>query len=275
MTDMMAQLAQAYEAGLAAEKAGDATTAQEHYRRCLDLDPDDRCGASMRLASLGLAPPPAKAPDAYVTTLFDQHADRFDDILTGDLAYAVPMQLAEWISANAPGPYARMVDLGCGTGLAGMTLLPFCDHATGVELSEDMLDLADERAVYDALFVNEAVHFLQEHAASDDPDHLPFDLIVATDMLPYVGALEPLFDGIAANAAPKATLGFSAETVPEDQFGDTGWSITPHQRFAHRRSYLEAMCARAGFSDIACMEPITVRLEQGCPIAGWLVVARR
>ncbi|WP_306117861.1 MULTISPECIES: methyltransferase [unclassified Roseitalea] len=268
-------LAQAYEAALRHEKAGRIDQAARLYRRCLALDAEDRCGAAMRLASMGAAQAPDKAPDAYVATLFDQHAERFDDILTGALGYAVPMQAAQWLADNAPGPYRRMLDLGCGTGLAGLMLMEMCAHATGVDISPEMVDKADERAAYDALYVNEAVHFLTEWARGDDREHAPFDLIVATDVLPYFGALEPLFDGVGANAAADARLVFSAETLPGLDHESAAWAITPHQRFAHGPHYLQAMCARAGFASIEHLAPITVRSEQGAPIAGYLVVAAR
>lgn len=268
-------LAKAYETGLKAEKSGDFADAKQHYLECLRLDPSDMCGASVRLASLGQGETPHKAPDAYVATLFDQIADDFDDILTGQLGYAVPMMLAEWIAKHAPGPHERMVDLGCGTGLSGMTLMPFCTHATGVDLSERMVELADERAAYDELFVNEAVHFLQEYSRSDDPAHKPFDLLVATDVLPYLGDLEPLFKGLRDNMAPGgALLCVSCETLPDDMFQARGWSITPHQRFAHSAAYVRDLCTEHGFSDILAFDDIVVRHESGRPIAGYLVIAR-
>ena len=216
----------------------------------------------------GKAPP--KAPDAYVATLFDQHAGDFDAILTGALGYAVPMQMAEWLGANQPGPYARMLDLGCGTGLCGIMLMDMCAHATGIDISENMVEEADSRAAYDALYVNEAVHFLNEWARLDHPS---FDLIVAADVLPYLGDLDDLFDGIAANAAENCRLAFSSETLPALETEKRDWGITPHQRFAHSAAYLKAQCARVGFVEIELFTPITVRSEQGMPVPGYLVIA--
>ncbi|TCD12367.1 methyltransferase domain-containing protein [Oricola cellulosilytica] len=269
------QLSKVYERALVLEKGGAGDEAAELYRKCLELDPDDHCGASVRLASLGLGDPPDKAPDSYVAMLFDQHAEAFDDILTGDLGYAVPMQLAEVLAADEGSHFSRMLDLGCGTGLSGMTLGHLCDHATGVDLSEKMIDLADERACYDELFVNEAVHFLEEWKKSAVPEHRPFDLIVATDVLPYVGALEPLFAGAAANANPGACFAFSSETLPDEAFAGHPWRVTPNQRFAHHRNYLNKLLQNHGFTRISSFEAITVRMEQGTPIPGWLVVAWR
>ncbi|WP_018688010.1 methyltransferase domain-containing protein [Ahrensia kielensis] len=275
MSDNEQELADTYNQALAFEKEGQPEKAADLYAKCLSMDPSDMCGASVRLASLGLGEAPLKAPDAYVATLFDQHADDFDDILTGQLQYAVPMQVAEYLAANAPGPYQRMLDLGCGTGLSGMMLLDMCVHATGVDLSENMIDKADERACYDELFVNEAVHYLQEWSKSEAPEHQPFDLLVATDVLPYIGALEDLFDGLKSNAAPNAKLVFSAETLPYDMMEGKDWHITPNQRFAHSKTYLQAMCERAGFSEVELFQDITVRLEQGAPIPGYLVIAQK
>ncbi|WP_421850841.1 class I SAM-dependent DNA methyltransferase [Oricola sp.] len=267
------RLAAAYEDALALEKSGRADEAAERYRFCLALDPDDRCGASVRLASMGMGDDPQKAPDPYVAMLFDQHADRFDDILTGQLGYAVPMQLADILDSDPVPRFARMLDLGCGTGLSGMTLGHLCDHATGVDLSEKMVDMADERACYDALYVNEAVHFLEEWRDAEGPEFAPFDLIVATDVLPYVGALEPLFAGVAANTIPGACFAFSSETLADEKFNSKPWRVTPNQRFAHHRDYLNRLLQDNDFKDISSFEDIIVRHEQGAPIPGWLVVA--
>jgi len=271
------RLADAYNKALELEKSGRADEAAELYRKCLEIDPSDTCGASVRLASLGLGDAPDKAPDAYVSTLFDQHAEVFDDILTGDLGYAVPMQLADILGGDPDLHFSRMLDLGCGTGLSGMMLGEICDHATGVDLSEKMIDMADERAVYDALFVNEAVHFLEEwekaRKTEETDDYAPFDLIVATDVLPYIGALEPFFAGVASNTPPGACFAFSAETMDDATMAGKPWRVTPNQRFAHSADYLKSLLEKSGFSRITSFEPITVRSEQGAPIPGWLVVA--
>ena len=268
-------LAAIYNQALDLEKSGDIKQAAALYRECLVLDPADICGASVRLASMNAGPAPDKAPDAYVAKLFDQHAEDFDDILIGSLNYAVPMQMADLLSQRGDGPYERLLDLGCGTGLSGMMLQDICDHATGVDLSEEMIEKSDERACYDALFVNEAVHFLQEWAKREDPSHLPFDLLVATDVLPYIGALEPLFDGLAANATTNARLIFSSETLSDEAFAGMDWRVTPYQRFAHSEGYIKGMCARAGFSQITHFQDIVVRSERGAPIQGHLVIADR
>lgn len=46
---------------------------------------------------MGRGAVPLKAPDAYVSTLFDQHAEMFDTILVDQLGYDVPLQLREML----------------------------------------------------------------------------------------------------------------------------------------------------------------------------------
>ncbi len=268
-------LAECYNEALRLEKVGDWQRAAALYRQCLVLDPEDHGGASVRLASLGAAAAPPKAPDAYVATLFNQQAAEFDRILVEDLGYGVPMQLAGRFHELKLGPFQHMLDLGCGTGLSGLTLKASCTHTTGVDLAEAMIEEAYERGVYDALFVNEAVFFLEEWCRQNDRDPAGFplfDLIVATDVLPYIGDLAPLFDGISHATSTSATLAFSCETIDNETFEKNGWSITPHQRFAHGRDYLVSELKRTGWTLVDC-QPIRVRMESGKPIPGWLVIA--
>lgn len=261
-------LAEAYNGALAHEKAGRFKEAAVLYREALAIDPDDHGGAAVRLASMGEGEAPEKAPDAYVMTLFDQHAEVFDSVLVDQLGYSVPMMLGDALPAFLPDGAARLLDLGCGTGLVGEALYYIVDHAVGVDLAERMIEIADEREVYDELYVAEAVRFLEEAEIA------AFDLIVAADVLPYMGALDRFFAGLARNAAPGAHLAFSSETLDDAAFGGRDFVVGPHQRFAHPLDYIEACLAQNGFERLLA-EPITVRHEQGAPVAGHLVIARK
>lgn len=262
MTDEYA-LAEFYNRGLALEKAGKYEEAAEAYRRALAEDPSDPGGVSVRLASMGLGEAPARAPDAYVATLFDQHAEVFDSILVDQLGYATPMDMRERLQALGLGPFARMLDLGCGTGLAAEALEDMTDHRVGVDLAEGMVDVAGEKELYDELYVAEVTKFLEEMDQS-------WDLITATDVLPYLGDIRPLFSAAARRTAPGGLLIFSTEALAEGP----DWAVGPHQRYAHKLTHIEAELARAGFAMIEATD-IIVRHEEGQPIPGHLVIARR
>ena len=258
-------LAEAYNRALALEKAGDVDAAVAAYREVLDIDPDDHGGAAVRMAALGRGETPPRAPDAYVETLFDQHAESFEDILVEQLGYAVPVMVRQRLQELKLGPFKRMLDLGCGTGLTGGTLRDMVDDITGIDISENMVEIAHEKDLYETLYVAEVEDFLE------DNDDEPFDLITATDVLPYLGALEPLFFGAAENMLPGGIFVFSSEALPEGD-GRT-YIVGPHQRFLHAEDYIRGRLADTGFELIEIGE-INVRMQDGQPSPGHLVIAR-
>ena len=121
--------------------------------------------------------------------------------------------------------------------------------------------------VYETLFVAEVEDFL------DDNEEDPFDLITATDVLPYLGALEPLFFGAAENMNPGGIFIFSSETLPEKLAEGRPYMVGPHQRFIHSEAYIRERLAATGFELLEIME-INVRMQEGQPSPGHLVTAR-
>ncbi len=259
-------LAEAYNQALALEKAGKLNEAADAYKAVLELDPEDHGGVAVRLASMGKGNAPAKAPDAYVSTLFDQHAEVFDMVLVDQLGYSVPLMVRDKIEKLKPGPFKRLLDLGCGTGLSGEALHDLVPHKTGVDIAGGMVEIADEKEVYNDLYVGEVVEFLK----ADEDER--WDLIVATDVLPYMGALEEFFAGVADNIEANGVFAFSSETLPADMLGEQNFMVGKNHRFAHAESYVRNLLEKTGFS-ILDLSPITVRFEQGEPVPGHLVVA--
>lgn len=260
-------LAEAYNRALALEKSGDLDAAEKAYADVLALDPDDHGGASVRLASFGRGETPVKAPDAYVETLFDQHAEAFEDILVEQLGYCVPLLIRQKLQDLKLGPFEKMLDLGCGTGLTGGALRDMAEDITGLDLSENMVELAHEKDIYETLYVAECVDFLDENEDG------PFNIITAADVLPYIGALEPLFFGVADNLDESGLFVFSAETRPDGEVTPIGYKVGKSQRFVHGPTYLKDRLEATGF-DLVSMTDINVRMENGEPSPGYLVVAR-
>ncbi|MFB4376837.1 class I SAM-dependent methyltransferase [Agrobacterium tumefaciens] len=260
-------LAEAYNRALALEKAGDVDAAVKAYEEVLAIDPDDHGGAAVRIAAMGRGETPPKAPDAYVETLFDQHAEAFEDILVEQLGYAVPMMVRQRLQTLNLGPFKRLLDLGCGTGLTGEALRDMADDITGIDISENMVEIAHEKDLYETLYVAEAEDFLE------DNDDEPFDIITATDVLPYLGALEPLFFGAAENLNAGGLLIFSSETLPEETLAGRPYMVGPHQRFAHAETYVRERLAATGF-EVLEVTDINVRMQDGNPTPGHLVIAK-
>ena len=193
----------------------------------------------------------------------------FDSLLVDQLGYDVPLLLRERLLEVAPGPYARMLDLGCGTGLTAEAVEDLTSRRVGVDMSEGMLEAADEKELYDALFLADAAGFLD----SEEAGAPRWSLIAATDMLPYLGALEPLFGSVAARIEAGGVFAFSSETLPDEAFEGRDYQIGPHHRFAHRLGYVQRLLTEAGFIALS-EELIVIRYDEGDPVPGHLILAR-
>jgi len=262
-------LEEAYQRGLHLEKNGDMPGAAAAYREAISIDPEDHVGAAIRLAAMGFGSVPQTAPSAYVATLFDQHAEVFDMILVDQLGYDVPLQLREQLLNITGGKrvFTHLLDLGCGTGLVGDALDDLAQEKTGVDISGNMIEIAHEKGDYNHLFVGDIVRFLTQ------ANHQSWDLVVATDVLPYIGALQDFFAQVATHLAGDGFFGFSSEVLPQAAFADKPYIVGAHQRFAHQPAYISTCLTKAGL-DIADCRNIVVRAEQGAPVNGQLYLAR-
>ncbi|WP_162652443.1 methyltransferase domain-containing protein [Lentilitoribacter sp. Alg239-R112] len=262
------KLAEAYNKALELEKSGQVDDAAKAYEKVLEIDPSDHGGAAVRIASMGKAEAPKRAPQAYVATLFDQHANVFDKVLVDDLGYDVPKLAAKMLTEHGISGVARVLDLGCGTGLMGVKLVSERSNIIGVDLSENMLEIAYDRDVYDALYVADVEDYLL------DNDENPWNLICAADVLPYLGDLEQFAKGISSNLTSNSHCIFSTETLPHDDFAGQNYTVGKFQRFAHQLDYVENVF-REHRLEIHTSKEIIVRHEQGNPIFGHLVLMQK
>ena len=248
--------------GEAREKLGDEKGAADAFRGALRLDPSDAQGAGPRIALFGKTAASA-LPPAYVSRLFDDYAPRFDAHLTTGLAYRGPeLILAALDRLASTRRFNRAFDLGCGTGLMGAALRGRVEKLVGVDLSPKMIEKARVSGRYDALEVGDVVEFLSSAAAPGA------DLIVAADVLVYLGDLDPLFGGITRVLAPNGLFAFTVEAGEGAEY-----RLRPTMRFAHSESYLRAAAARAGLVP-EVIQAVATRREAGGEVAGWIAVFR-
>jgi predicted TPR repeat methyltransferase len=84
------------------QRRGTREQAIAAFRKARDADPDDRHGAGLRLMLLG-AEPLSAMPPAYVRTLFDQYAPKFEAALVDDLGYRGPALLFKAVLSSRAG----------------------------------------------------------------------------------------------------------------------------------------------------------------------------
>jgi len=102
------------------------------------------------------------APSQYVKNVFNRLSNNFEEHLVKNLGYAVPKLFRKSLEELFPGKlyFRNVLDLGCGTGLSGMEFRDISDRMTGVDLSSEMMEKANEKNIYDDLSVGEMIEFL-------------------------------------------------------------------------------------------------------------------
>lgn len=242
-------------------EAGQRDGAGEAWRMALKLDPEDRLGAALKLSIAGQGEL-AIMPPAFVETLFDQYAGKFEESLVGKLDYRAPDLLLEAIRAVAPGPFERAIDLGCGTGLMGDRLRPHCVHLEGYDLSEGMLREARGKGVYDKLERADIARLTLEGMSTD--------LVVAADVYMYLGALDVAFASAAGLLVKGGLFAFSVENLDEP----AGFHLGDTRRFAHSEAYVLACLDEAGLSFVS-LARATIRQDRNAAVEGLIVVATK
>lgn len=245
----------------AREQMGDRAGASEAYRRALVLDPDDRMGIALRLARLGERAANGAMSPAYVRTLFDQYAPRFDRELRETLRYCGPDLLRGAVDAVfGPGHrFSRLLDLGCGTGLTGQALRATAEELVGVDLSPAMVTLARHKNIYDRLVVADLNAFLAAETQA-------FDLVVAADVFVYFDDLTPVLGRAAQRLTPDGAIAFTVETHP-----GAGVILRDTLRYAHGEEHLRTASAAAALR-VLRLERTSSRREKNVPVEGLLAV---
>ncbi len=233
-------------------------------RRLLRRDPRNTDAQFMLEALTGekRGDAPHEPRPGLVAELFDSYASTFDTHLA-KLAYNVPRALAEVI-ASIEAPPARgwtIVDLGCGTGLAGVEVREWARTLIGSDLSPRMIVRARERALYDELYVEDLRATLERVRDAD--------LVVAADVLIYLATLDTTFAACAAALRPGGLLAFSTEVGEGDDI-----ALQDTFRYRHSEAYIRRLADAHGFA-AERLEPTTLRMENDTPVRGILNVFRR
>jgi predicted TPR repeat methyltransferase len=238
--------------GRAWAEAGEAERALEIFSRLDPATPD----LAVWIARAEAMKAAARSDPGYVRHLFDQFSTDYDTRMREQLSYAAPEilgELASLVMAKRDG--LQVLDLGCGTGLAGVVFRPFAARMDGVDLSPAMINRARDRNIYDSLAVGD----IESVLAAAGPS---YDLIVAADTLVYLGDLAPVFRGVHQRLKPDGYFLFTVEAGTEE------FSLGPKRRWRHSEAYLRRLAREAGF-DVAGLVLASPRREAQQPVEGF------
>ena len=279
-----------------------ASNAKNALRLAVDLDSNNAYAVHM-LASMGEDQEEDRASSEFVEALFDDFAATFDERLSS-LEYKVPSLIGEAaydvLQSTPYETFRSALDAGAGTGLAGRFLRPLVSGPlVAVDLSQKMLDLAakctllkgcglkdeqvegsedDERSrrkLYDRIVLSDLETVTLDDLSMGKTDMSDgFDLIVAADVLVYVGDLSKLFTNMKTLANPseehRSYFVFSCEKIDEQDEGK-GWKLNTSGRYGHSRKYIEDTLEPLGYDEIAYRE-IVPRKEKGEDVKGHMFI---
>lgn len=245
--------------GRLCESRGDLEGAAALYREALAHHPGDSRLGHLLAAATGENT--SRAPKGYVAALFDDVASRFDQHLVDELEYRVPEVLAGMVKP-LPSP-ARVLDLGCGTGLVGAALAGPGIEVVGVDLSPRMLELAQKSGGYAKLILADA----DEALGQLGPDS--FQAVIAADFFIYIGDVASIFRAVRRTLAPRGVFAFSIEGMDRGTY-----RLQPTGRYAHTPDYVWGMAELAGLHERE-VRPINIRREKQGFASGYAILLER
>jgi predicted TPR repeat methyltransferase len=224
-----------YDLGEIGYMLGKREDARIAYERYLSIHGSD---AEMEhiLISLRDEPAPPRASDSCIKELYSRFSRTYDKNMVGELNYSGPARMTEMLDAQLGSVSdLKVLDMGCGTGLAGKELRPRANYLAGIDLSPEMIAKAQETGAYDTLEVAEITSWL---SSSDQP---LFSLITAMDCFIYFGDLRQVLIPAARRLMPEGRILFSVESNPTVPF-----RLTDSGRYRHSKEHIESVATEAG-----------------------------
>jgi predicted TPR repeat methyltransferase len=241
------------------------------YDRALALRPEFADAAENRDFALFALGRNVRGPAKYMRGLFDEFSSHYDETMLKKLNYRAHLHLRELANRVLPrgGAPWRIMDLGCGTGLAGAVFKDVTagGRLDGIDISPRMIEAARARGIYDALILDDLETELAQSGRS-------YNLIISADTMTYFGDLSRVFAGVAKRLEAGGFYLFASEAKPVETHTGADWEQTKVHRFRHSEKYLRAEAAAA---ELQCVEIVscTLRHEEHQPVAGFAVALKK
>ena len=250
-----------YEFGEVAQCVGRREEARAAYQEYFDRNPHDG-EIEHLLIALRDETPPSRASDRAIQHIYKNFAPSYEERMVDDLKYAGPARMLEAVRAIIGDRNdLTILDLGCGSGLTGNAFRECAENLIGVDLSNEMIELAQRRQIYTLLECAEITDWLNRG------DTL-FDVIVSCDCLIYFGDLTNIVRAASRRLKPDGIFAFSLERGTRAPF-----HLTDTGRYNHHPDHIRDAAAACG------MEPVTVtegflRMEYGEEVVGLFAILR-
>ena len=203
---------------------------------------------------------PERQPEQLIKQTYEKKARTWDeDVGRVDMAFLGPQHIAQALTElKLAGKNLNVMDVGCGTGLCAPSLKECSSLLHGIDLSPDMLALADRKKLYNELFCDDIVH----HFETTETD---YDLIVGSGVMIFFGNLLPVLTGISSHTKPHGHFIFTLYQSAHDDI-----EIRDNMHFAHSKKYIEKVAKQSGFK-VKGIKAVVHEYEHEQPQPGFLV----
>ena len=180
----------------------------------------------------------------------------------------VPARPKTGTPSSEPRIPVRVLDIGCGTGLAGLNIKKTAQHLemdlVGVDLSPRMLAIASATGAYQDLLVRDARYL--PRSWSDQ-----FDVVIASSSIQFFPEPKLLFEGVHRVLKPGGHFAFTFDVNNQRPQA----SLTKSGYYAFNRSYIEAACKASGLIIETNVPAILRREPRRGEINGYITVSRK
>lgn len=242
----------------------DSEKAISCFDKYLEMAKEDTCGAKLKLSYLKGGEIPDRQPEQLVIQTYEKKARTWDqDVGRADMAFLGPQHIEQAITVlNLESDKLDVLDIGCGTGLCGAYLRNYSNRLHGVDLSSQMLALAEEKKFYDQLVCGDIVEYVNSTKDS-------YDLIVGSGVMIFFGDLTGVTEKVAHRIKPSGHFVF---TLYKSKHNDI--EIRDNMHFAHSEKYIEQVAMQAGFN-VKQIKPVIHEYEHEQPQPGFVVSLSR
>jgi len=220
-----------------------------------------------------------------VEALFEDYASNFESSLVDELGYNAFHRMRRGFdralaqeNESTEKKFLKVVDAGCGTGLAGVEFRNISQSLIGIDLSPKIIEHAKTKrpGLYDSFQTGDIKPILRDYAKQ------PISLLVAADTFIYFNDLTDLFASMKDGIEEGGYAVFSLENVSEESEArlnaivpEWRWQLTPSGRVAHRKEYVEDIAKENGFQTVLYDKLDNFRAEKGEGVRGHLFVLRK
>jgi len=134
----------------------------------------------------------------------------------------------------------------------------------GIDLSQNMLDIAQEKKIYQELIKIDIEEYLKSKENSS------FNIVTSTDVFIYIGKLSNIFELVNRVVKRSGIFAFSTELLLDDKIE---YKLNKTGRFSHSKNYINTLAQKFNFIVVEQFDTI-LREEKGQNVYGVIYILK-